>query len=147
MISPTPRPALRKAPDSNIHPAEPPQTPDRAPALELRTPGAAATAKPPPRQRTAQTAAQSRVLRMPGIEASPTNRGKRLTGTTSDTMRPVKHGRQDARARREPVKEKMVDLAVKVPKSLRKELRAAAKSAGRTPEEVVASLVRAWIDN
>jgi hypothetical protein len=93
----------------------------------------------------------SRVVRIPN--ATGTARGKRLTGpprgATSDTLRPVKDVRrteptsQPAKA----AKEKQVALTVKVPKSLRKDLRAAAKSAGRSPDEVVASLIRVWIDN
>jgi hypothetical protein len=62
-------------------------------------------------------------------------------------MRPVKEPRRVEAPRRKVSQEKQVDLGAMVPKSLRKDLRAAAKSAGRTPDEVVASLLRAWIDN
>jgi hypothetical protein len=80
-------------------------------------------------------------------------------GNTSDTMRtsnrPSRAERERAlavakaaaRAERKLRKEKRVELTVKLPKSLRKDLRAAAKSAGRTPDEVVTSLIRSWIDN
>jgi hypothetical protein len=35
---------------------------------------------------------------------------------------------------------------VKVPKSLRKDLRAAAKTSKRTPDEIVTALLRGWLD-
>lgn len=146
MITPTPRPALRKAPDANIHPADPAQAAGPAPVPGPRVSDA------PPVARSSKAVTDPRVVRLPS--AAPTSRGKRLSGpprgATSDTLRPVKEVRRPEPAtppKRNVAKEKQVDLAVKVPKSLRKDLRAAAKSAGRTPDEVVASLIRVWIGN
>lgn len=133
MTAPTPRPALRKAPDAHVHPADPART----------------TGAPPPRAMPptpAPTAAKPTSLPLPRLH--------RLTGpprgATSDTLRQKKGTRaQDRRARAaaKQAKEKQVELTVKVPKSLRKDLRAAAKASGRSTDEVVTSLIRAWIDN
>lgn len=132
MTAAIPRPALRKAPDAHVHPADPTRT----------------TGAPPPRAMPAAVAPSAQPA------AVPLPRLHRLSGpprgATSDTLRTKKGGRAQerrARAAAKQAKEKKVELTVKVPKSLRKDLRAAAKASGRTPDEVITSLIRAWIDN
>lgn len=124
MTAPSPRPALRRAPDADVHPAAPGGIP--APADRP----AATTLTPLPTPRLHRLSAPPR-------------------GTTSDSLRakPQRTPAPRGRGGKKAPKEKTVDLGIKVPKSLRKELRAAAKSAGRTPDEVVVSLIRAWVDN
>lgn len=132
MTAPAPRPALRRAPDANVHPAAPGGIPSGV--------AAAAQVASPLRAPVAQ--------RLHRLSAPP-------RGNTSDSMRtrsrPSRAEREQAKAaakaERKLRKEKKVELTVKLPKSLRKDLRAAAKSAGRTPDEVVTSLIRSWIDN
>lgn len=123
MTVPSPRPALRRAPDADVHPAAPhvrvvtPVAPVPAPRVEPEpAPEAAAKAGGPHR-----------------LSGPP-------RGRTSDTLR-VLPGRSSQKAR----KEKRVDLDVTVPKSLRKEFLAAAKSSGHRPDEIVETLLHGWL--
>lgn len=129
MSTPTPRPALRKAADAHIHPAAPGHS-----ARGLRHAEDDATA--------------DQATQPEHPDPQPTQAGHRLsgppTGTTSDSLRTGKGGRRRARADKAP-EEKRVDLGVQVPKSLRKELRAAAKASRRTPDEIVTALLRGWL--
>lgn len=128
MSTPTPRPALRKAADAHIHPAAPGHS-----ARGLRH---------------AEDVADAEAPQPEPSDPQPTRAGHRLsgppTGTTSDSLRTGKGGRRRARADKAP-EEKRVDLGVQVPKSLRKELRAAAKASRRTPDEIVTALLRGWL--
>ncbi|MGB8019836.1 MAG: hypothetical protein WCF04_01250, partial [Candidatus Nanopelagicales bacterium] len=68
-----------------------------------------------------------------------------LKGVTSDSLRAA--GRRGGRTRRdERAKEKKVELTVQVPKSLRKEFQAAAKTRKTDPDAVIEALLRAWLD-
>lgn len=144
MITPSPRPALRKAPDANVHPADPTQAAGPIPA-----PAPPLASVPPPRVVRLPGMAAPKAAPKPGKQAGKGRLSGPPRGTTSDVLRPAKGQRRDRPAppAKKGPKEKQVELTVKVPKSLRKDLKAAAKSAGRTPDEVVTSLVRAWIDN
>ncbi len=132
MSTPAPRPALRKAADAHIHPAAPHHPagalrPASVVEAEAVAAGAAATADAAgnadaPRART----------RLSGP----------LRGTTSDSLRAAgKAGRRRARQ----AQEKRVELTVKVPKSVRKDFRAAVKADGRDADEVVTDLLRTWL--
>jgi len=87
-FDPTPRPALRKAADANVHPSLP----------------AAA-------------------------EQSYEDLSTRAGSSASDTMRP-------------PAKDKLVELSVEIPKSLRKELRKKAEEQGVTLDALVTLYLR-----
>ncbi len=66
-----------------------------------------------------------------------------LRGTTSDSLRAAAK-----KARTRPsgkAEEKPVDLGVKVPKSLRKDFRAAVKADKKDPDAVVTALLKAWL--
>lgn len=136
MTAPTPRPALRKAADAHVHPAAPGVTHQLKHASELPSPR--------PDLEAISTAASE--VETTGSGKSG-RKGHRLsgppTGTTSDMLRAAgKAGRRQARGL--PV-EKSVELSVKVPKSVRKEFRAAVKANRADPNEVVTSLLRAWL--
>lgn len=135
MSTPTPRPALRKAADAHIHPAAPGHSPRGLRHAEEEAPDASDQASGPPQDQPAPPEAAG-----PG--------GHRLsgppTGTTSDSLRTGKGGRRRGQPDKAP-QEKLVTLDVQVPKSLRKELRAAAKASRHTPDEIVTALLRGWL--
>ena len=138
MSTPAPRPALKKAADAHIHPAAPGHSlHSLRPAAPDWAPGAPGSAEPSPgrrpwsspRARSADTA-QHRL-------SGP------LRGTTSDSLRAAAK-----KARTRPsgkADEKPVDLGVKVPKSVRKDFRAAVKADKRDPDAVVTALLKAWL--
>jgi hypothetical protein len=144
MSTPTPRPALKKAADAHLHPAAPSGGHHLRAAPDSGTVPGVAAPVPPPRG-SASAASGSSGASAPPAASAPT--GHRLsgplTGTTSDGLRTVaKRSRRRAAAR----EEKAVELTVKVPKSLRKEFRAAVKAGNQDPDEVVATLLRAWMN-
>ena len=127
MSAPKPRPALKKAADAHVHPAAPGhssrglrQAPDSAPELEA--------------------------------DGAPTSNGSGhrlsgpLGGTTSDSLRSSAKGGRRGSQGRSAKPEKSVDLTVRVPKSLRKEFRAATKARKQDPNDVVTALLRSWLD-
>ncbi len=101
VTSPEPRPALAKAPDSDLHPVSGQPVPQPS---------------PPP-------AAQG------GKRKGSLARG----GATSDSLLG-------------PPKDKLVDLGVRVPKSVRKRLRAEAKARQVSPDDIVAMILDAALD-
>ena len=87
-FDPTPRPALRKAADADVHPS------------------------------------------LPAVaEQSHEDLSTRAGASASDTMRP-------------PAKDKLVELSVEIPKSLRKELRKRAEEQGMTLDALVTLYLR-----
>lgn len=140
MSTPTPRPALRKAADAHIHPAAPGHSP-----RGLRQ--AADADEPATPEPTALDAAAASAVAGAAEDAS--GAGHRLSGplggNTSDSVRPRKGG--GGRHRAAAAKpEKTVELTVKVPKSLRREFREAARATKKDPDDVVTALLRAWLD-
>jgi len=127
MSTPAPRPALKKAADAHIHPAAPghslrslrPATDDDQ---AVETPAQDTEATPDPKAAGSDEPGQHR-----------------LSG-------PLRSAAKTAR-RRPPGKsgEKQVDLGVKVPKSLRKDFRAAAKADKKDPDVIVTALIRTWL--
>lgn len=150
MTTPAPRPALRKAPDAHIHPAAP-----ASGGMRLRAATEGAPEAGPAEQPTADGLAP-----LPGPRESADSGGEArqraggaggrkpsgpLKGITSDSLRAA--GRRGAPGRRDDrAREKKVELTVQVPKSLRKEFQAAAKSRKTDPDAVVEALLRAWLD-
>lgn len=137
MTNPAPRPALRKAPDAHIHPAAP-----QEPRL-LRHASTAEPAEPTTAQPTAAEPTAAEQATVAGIRSSSPLSGP-PGGTTSDSLRRAgKRGRS-----RPPGKEsgKKVALTVQIPKSLRKEFRAAIKADRQSADAVVATLLRSWLD-
>ncbi len=139
MSTPAPRPALKKAADAHIHPAAPGHSlhslrraADDAPTLPQPRDDAEPTT-PGPTPEPSGTTGPDTQHRLSGP----------LRGTTSDSLRAAAK-----KARRPPTgkaSEKPVDLGVKVPKSLRKDFRAAVKSDKKDPDAVVAALLKAWL--
>ncbi len=141
MSTPAPRPALKKAADAHIHPA--------APGHSLHTLRPAVDDSPmlpQPRQDADPSSAGDAPLdKSSGRsgDAGPHRLSGPLRGTTSDSLRAAAK-----KARTRPsgkAEEKPVDLGVKVPKSLRKDFRAAVKADKKDPDAVVTALLRAWL--
>lgn len=141
MSTPAPRPALKKAADAHIHPAAPghslhtlrPAAPEGAPALPAPRADAEGATTSPALAKSAGKSGGAVQHRLSGP----------LRGTTSDSLRAAAK-----KARTRPsgkADEKPVDLGVKVPKSLRKDFRAAAKADKKDPDAVVTALLRAWL--
>lgn len=119
MSTPAPRPALQKSPDAHIHPAAPGHK-----ASALRPVEAPFKGEVEPAQH-----------RLSGP----------LRGTTSDSLRNAT--RKARRPPRGKAGDKAVPLEVRVPKSLRKEFRAAVKADKKDPDAVVTALLRAWLSS
>ena len=148
MTAPEPRPALRKAPDAHIHPAAPGH------ALHTLLPAApnpmAAVAVPAPRTDAEGTGAPPVGGAGQGPDAVPAQDRTTihrlsgpLRGTTSDGLRAATRRARPARTGKSA--EKAVDLGVKVPKSLRKEFRAAARADKKDPDVIVTALLKSWL--
>lgn len=103
MAPQTPKPALSRAPDADLHPVS-------GRPLPAPVPGGVKEGK-----------AKSKSLKA----------GKGATAADAITG---------------PAKDKYVDLAVRVPKSLRKRLRAQAKAESTTPDELVTRYLRQLFD-
>jgi hypothetical protein len=145
MSTPAPRPALKKAADAHIHPAAPGHS-----VHSLRRAPDDIPAPAPPRDDAVPTtpghapepAGTSGASGASGAD-TPHRLSGPLRGTTSDSLRAAAK-----KARKPPTgraAEKPVDLGVKVPKSLRKDFRAAVKSDGKDPDAVVTALLKAWL--
>jgi hypothetical protein len=131
MTTPVPRPALKKSADAHIHPAAPgnPLHALRpAPPEDPDAPGPEGAATTPPDG--ADTAGSHRL-------SGP------LHGTTSDSLRNAT--RKAHRPPKGKAADKLVDLGVKVPKSVRKDFRAAVKADKKDPDAVVTALLKAWL--
>jgi hypothetical protein len=141
MSTPAPRPALKKAADAHIHPAAPGHS-----LHTLRPAADNAPALPEPRQDVDPGPSVGEPLDKPS--ARPGDAGQHrlsgpLRGNTSDSLRAAaKRARTRPAGRTEG---KPVDLGVKVPKSLRKDFRAAAKADKKDPDAVVTALLKAWL--
>lgn len=136
MSTPTPRPALKKSADAHIHPAAPGH-PIRAlrPAPDSSTPA--------PESHTDDSAGGDSKSAAAPAGSEPHRLSGPLRGTTSDSLRSA------TRKARTPPKgkaaDKPVDLGVRVPKSLRKEFRAAVKADKKDPDAVVTAMLKAWL--
>lgn len=133
MSTPTPRPALRKAADAHIHPAAPGHS----------TRGLKQAADSAAEQEDGDRAAESVTTQAP--EAGHRLSGP-IRGNTSDSLRGGAKGGHRRSGQRARKPEKTVDLTVQVPKSVRKDFRAAVKAGKKDPNEVVTALLLAWLD-
>ncbi|HYN55582.1 MAG TPA: hypothetical protein VES03_00140 [Motilibacterales bacterium] len=140
MSTPAPRPALKKAADAHIHPAAPGH------ALHTLRPAADGDPSLPEPGRGAEPSRTSAPLAKSGSKSGDAGQHRLsgpLRGTTSDSLRAAaKTSRSRPSGRAE---EKPVDLGVKVPKSVRKDFRAAAKADKKDPDAVVTALLKAWL--
>jgi hypothetical protein len=139
MSTPAPRPALKKAADAHIHPAAPGHS------LHTLRPATDTPVLPEPRQDPDPTSLGSGAAESPSAtgDATPHRLSGPLRGTTSDSLRAAAK-----KARTRPsskAADKPVDLGAKVPKSLRKDFRAAVKADKKDPDAVVTALLRTWL--
>lgn len=153
MSTPTPRPALRKSADAHIHPAAPShgrtslrpadEHPESAPEPDASAEGTDThAATEGSGQAGGKGGSAKGTPAKAGKGTKPAHRlSGPLRGTTSDSLRAAAGSGRPARA-----SEKLVDLGVKVPKSVRKDFRAAVKADKKDPDTVVTALLRAWLD-
>ena len=149
MTNPSPRPALRKAKDAEVHPAAPQPSRTAQPARPAPARVVPPPPPPPKRRRTPAT--------MPDdVVTAPV---RRFQGATSDTLREVdalehivptspvhpkgKRG-EKADKPRNLMKGKAVELDVTVPKELQKAARKRAKREGLDLDTVVIDLLHTW---
>ena len=126
----TPDQPLAKAPDAALHPVTGPTTPDRGgsadPPGPLAAPISAAAPDPLP----------EREIAMPKAKEKPKRK----------SLKPGKgHATSDAILG--ATKDKLVDLGVRVPKSVRKRLKAEAKERGVSPDAIVSAILDAALDD
>lgn len=125
MTNPSPRPALRKAPDADIHPAVPGTEPV---TIDLRAPANA--------DHGVETTVQA-FDRVPAKTTDPTRKKK------ESNPRPAK-AKSGADASK--LKAKRIALRVKVPREIRHKLRATAKARGTSVDDVVSTVLEGWLD-
>jgi hypothetical protein len=137
--NPTPRPALRKAPDATIHPAAPVADDSLAPVVD---PKVAKKVVKDSQQRPAHLrpvvglgGSTSDVLR----RAPETEEKKRDKGKSKG-----KAGKKRAK-KAAKVHQRRVDLKVKVPKDVRQALRSNAKARGTSVDDVVTNVLQGWL--
>jgi hypothetical protein len=137
MSTPAPRPALKKAADAHIHPAAPGHS------LHTLRPATDTPVLPEPRKdpEPAPAGAPPASSSEAG-DTTPHRLSGPLRGTTSDSLRAAA---KKARTRPGKAADKTVDLGVKVPKSVRKDFRAAVKADKKDPDAVVTALLRTWL--
>lgn len=131
-MKPQPRPALKRAEDADLHPAlavAPTQLPTQLGRDTPQTPDVA----------VAQDRAKSK----------PKGKGKRKRkeSTGKDQPRFLSAGRatSDVLRPRERGDDKPAKLSVKVPKQVRKEIRAIAKHSGTSVDAIVAQALSEWL--
>lgn len=117
----TPEP-LAKAPDADVHPVTGPAS---APAPATPPPPSTPVAPPADASTADETTSRAKVKRK-----SLKRKGK----ATSDALLGAP-------------KDKLVDLDVRVPKSVRKRLRAEAKERGLSPDAIVTAILDAALDD
>jgi hypothetical protein len=166
MSNPTPRPALRKADDAEVHPAapRPARSPRRAavpapsPAPAPEAAAAPAAEEPAPRPAAPKTKAKRRYETPPAVPVAVKKRARKdFAGTTSDHLRPADAptaAHDELHDAKKPKKGKKADdlmsggtgkLTVVVPKKLRKAAEKEAARRGLDVDAVVADLLHAWL--
>ena len=150
MTNPSPRPALRKARDAEVHPAAPQAVRPARAAAPTPSREAAPPPAPPKRKRTPATVPAD-------VMTAPV---RRFSGTTSDSVRneadalehivPIrpkssKGERKDDSKPRDLMKGKAVALDVTVPKELQKAAKKRAKADGLDLDTVVIDLLHSWV--
>ncbi len=121
MSNPIPRPALRKAPDADIHPAiaDPAHV-----TVDLRSQPAvsmpAVSMPAPPTVDTGRTGAKGKVTKQADSKQSKSNAARR--------------------------KGKRIELHVRVPRTVRSQLRDTAKARGTSVDDVVSTVLQGWLN-
>jgi hypothetical protein len=117
--TPEPRPALRKAPDGGLHPAAP---------------------RPMPTDPAAEASEGSSPFRPGDLRA-------RKTGAAKGSSKAASSDQSKSKGKGKAAKEPTAELTVTVPKHLRKQAKARAKADRLKLDDVVATLLRGWVDN
>jgi hypothetical protein len=128
-MTPQPRPALRRANDADVHPALAVVAAREATPMRL-----GAQPEEPPDDRKKDKKSPKGKAGGSGSAKATEAMGKPFQGagrSTSDTLRAPSR--------------KRVDLNVRVPKNIRKEVRAVAKASGTTPDDLVTEVLVAWL--
>ncbi len=118
MSNPIPRPALRKAPDADIHPAI--ADPDHV-TVDLRSQPAVS------------------------IPAPPTVDTGRI-GTKGKVTKQADSKKAKSKSNAARRKGKRIELHVRVPRTVRSQLRDTAKARGTSVDDVVSTVLEGWLD-
>ena len=147
--NPAPRPALRKAPDSGVHPAAPVVAPESPPPVveppaPKRTTHAVTPAKAP------RPAHLRPVVGLGGstsdaIRLAPEKGGKKGGKKSTKSMSAKQRKKLDKKARKRH--ERRVSLQVEVPKEVRSKLRKNAKARGTSVDDVVTAVLEGWLES
>ena len=135
--NPTPRPALRKAPDATVHPAAPVVGPaDPPPVVE---PNRAAGSSTSPRPTHLRPVVGLGGVTSDGLRKAPEEK-KAKKGKGKSAKENAKESKKAAK-----VHQRRVDLKVKVPKEVRQALRTNAKARGTSVDDVVTNVLQGWL--
>jgi len=136
--NPTPRPALRKAPDATVHPAAPVAADDSRPAVV-----------PPPKSKKADRSGPSHLRPVVGLGGSTSDvlrkaPGDDTSGKKTSSKKQKKKERKQAE-QRAAAHQRRVDLKIRVPKEVRQALRKNAKARGTSVDDVVTNVLQGWL--
>ncbi len=123
MSNPIPRPALRKAPDADIHPAiaDPAHV-----TVDLRS----------------QPAVSIPAVSMPAPPTVDTGR----TGAKGKITKQADSKKAKSKSNAARRKGKRIELHVRVPRTVRSQLRDTAKARGTSVDDVVSTVLEGWLD-
>lgn len=138
--NPTPRPALRKAPDASIHPAAPVADESLAPVVDPKS------AKKAAKDSTTRPTHLRPVVGLGGstsdvLRRAPEGESKKSQGKGKGKSKAEKKRAKQAAK----VHQRRVDLKVKVPKEVRRALRSNAKARGTSVDDVVTNVLQGWL--
>jgi len=136
--NPTPRPALRKAPDATIHPAAPVADDSLSPVVEPTAPKKSARKEERP-------AHLRPVTGLGGSTSDVLRRAPEIDEPTKDKATKSAKGSKKRRKKAAKVHQRRVDLKVKVPKDVRQALRSNAKARGTSVDDVVTNVLQGWL--
>lgn len=136
----TPEQPLAKAPDADVHPVamRPPSSPSATSPSDRS--GSAVPSGPPAASTPPAPGADEYSVPTPSELLA--RKGKDKDGRKRGTLKAGK-GRTTADALMGASKDKLVDLGVRVPKSVRKRLKAEAKARGVSPDDIVTVILDA----
>lgn len=136
--NPTPRPALRKAPDATIHPAAPVPDDSLAPVVDPKS------AKKVAKDAQVRPTHLRPVVGLGGSTSDVLRRAPEKSGKKGEGKSKSKSGKKQAK-KAAKVHQRRVDLKVKVPKEVRQALRSNAKARGTSVDDVVTNVLRGWL--
>lgn len=137
--NPTPRPALRKAPDATVHPAAPVAAADSRPAVV-----------PPPKSKKAERSGPAQLRPVVGLGGSTSDVLRRAPDEDKTAGKAPSKKKQSKKERkraeqRAAAHQRRVDLKIRVPKEVRRALRKNAKARGTSVDDVVTNVLQGWL--